>query len=188
MLQIHVPEVEIWDQKQLCFINLPSVDLTMEHSLISVSKWESKWHKPFLSEEVKTNEEARDYFRCMVMYPKDVDPLTFTFLTRENEKKINEYIKDSMTATWFSDRDKQKIKQKGMMPRRETITSELVYYWMVQYGIPFECEKWHLNRLLTLIRVCGVKNAPVKQRSQNDILRDNAALNAQRKKALKTKG
>lgn len=172
--------MEVFDESKQEFVDKKEQILRLEHSLISLSKWESKWNKAFLSMKEKTNEETIDYIRCMTMTP-NVDPDVYSRLTSDNIKEINDYISAPMTATWFSDE-----KSKG--GSRETITSELIYYWMISLNIPFECEKWHLNRLLTLIKVCARKNAPPKKRSKSEIMRRNAELNAIRKKQLNTMG
>lgn len=154
--------------------------MNLEHSLVSISKWESKWKKPFISKDKKTMEESIDYVRCMTVNP-NVDPLIYENLTPSVFKKIEEYIDDPMTATWISSNE-----PKGYS--RQIITSELIYYWMVAYQIPFECQKWHLNRLLMLIQVCDEKNKPPKKMNRNQILSRNAALNAARRAKMHSKG
>jgi hypothetical protein len=179
MLQIRIPEFEGWDDKNEMFVNKKAQNLTLEHSLVSISKWESKYHKPFLSKEAKTDEETLDYIRFMTL-TQSVDPDVYFRLTQDHIIQIKNYIDDPMTATTFSDRHEK--------PNREIITSELVYYWMIASNIPFECQKWHFNRLLTLIRVCSIKNQPPKKMSRNELLSRNAALNAARRKQWNTKG
>ena len=179
MLQITVPAVEMWDESTETYINTKETTLQLEHSLVSVSKWESKWCKSFLSHTNKTYDETIDYIKCMTL-TRDVDPLVYYGLTNDNIEQINKYIAAPMTATSFSDKN-----GKG---GREIITSELIYYWMISQNIPFECQKWHLNRLLTLIRVCNIKNAPPKKHSRREIASRNAALNAARRKQLNTRG
>lgn len=180
MLQITIPGTELWDEKLEQFVYTKDETLQLEHSLISLSKWESKWCKVFLSKEEKTTEETIDYIKCMTITPR-VDPSVYDRLTQDNIKQIQEYIAAPMTATYFS-------KEAGGKVNREQVTSELIYYWMIAMQIPFECEKWHLNRLLTLIRVCNIKNQPPKKMSKKDIMSRNAALNAARKKQLNTTG
>lgn len=180
MLEIIVPEREYWDEEKQEFGYFKGQTLTLEHSLVSLSKWESKWHKPFLTKDEKTIEETVDYIRHMTL-TKKVDPDTYRFLTNDNVIEINRYISDSMTATRIT-QDKKNGRN------REQVTSELIYYWMVALNIPFECEKWHLNRLLTLIEVCNVKNQPPKKRSKTDIARSYAELNAARRRKFNTKG
>lgn len=171
MLQITVPGREYFDERTDTFYTIGECTLQLEHSLLSISKWESKWCKPFLGKESKTEEMTRDYVRCMTLN-RDVDPSVYEALSIEDFKKIREYINAPMTATWFSDRDKK-------TPSRQTITSELIYYWMIAQNIPMECEKWHLNRLFTLIRICAEKNKPQKKMTKSD----RKALMAQRRAA-----
>lgn len=180
MLQLTIPAVELWDEGRQEFVNRKEQTLQLEHSLVSLSKWESKWCKPFLSKDIKTLEETTDYVRCMTI-TQNVDPDTYLYLTTENIEEINKYIDSPMTATWFSE-DK---KGKGSS---EQITSELIYYWMISLNIPMECQKWHLNRLLTLIRVCDIKNQTPKPKSKREIMSRNAALNAARRKQFNTRG
>lgn len=180
MLKIHVPAKEWFDEKNNEFISFDGADLELEHSLLAISEWESKWNKPFLSNEKKTKVEFIDYIRCMTV--NKVDKLTYLSLTSKNVEAVSKYLEEKRTATWFS-KKKNTPKHGG-----EAITSELVYYWMVETGIPFSCDKWNFNRLMTLIEVCNRKNAPQKKRSPNDILAEQARLNAERRKRLNTKG
>lgn len=180
MLQITVPATEQWDELKQEFVNTKEQTLQLEHSLVSLSKWESKWCKAFLSKQPKNHEETLDYIRCMTL-TQHVDPAIYNNLTRENIIAINQYIDAPMTATHFAE-------DKNSKGGREIITSELIYYWMIALNIPFECQKWHLNRLLTLIRVCNIKNAPPKKMSKRDIMSRNAQLNAARRQQLNTKG
>ena len=183
MLRITIPATELWDENKEEFITIKEQTLQLEHSLVSLSKWESKWCKPFLSKDIKTEEETLDYIRCMTI-TQNVDPDVYNFIPNNIREEIKEYIEAPMTATWFND-DKN---NKGGKGNSEQITSELVYYWMIAQNIPFECEKWHLNRLLTLIKVCNVKNQPPKKMSKKALMSRNAALNAARRKQLNTKG
>ena len=181
MLTIKVPiSPEGWDDEKQEFVEPKSQILQLEHSLVSLSKWESKWQKPFYSKKDMSNEETLDYIKCMTL-TKNVDPDVYNHLTQENIKTILEYIGNPMTATTFG-------KETNSGNNREVITSELIYYWMIASNIPFECQKWHLNRLITLIRVCSVKNAPPKKRSKRDIMSRNAALNAARRKQFNSNG
>lgn len=181
MLQITIPSRDdLWDESKGEFVTSKEQKLVLEHSLVSLSKWESKWCKPFLSKQEKTTEETIDYIRCMTL-TQNVDPEVYNFLTDDNIRNVNAYIEAPMTATWFSNSNTGK-------QNREQITAELVYYWMIALNIPFECQKWHLNRLLTLIRVCEVKNSPPKKMSRRELLNRNAALNAARRKQLNSKG
>lgn len=171
---------EGWDEQKEEFVEAKTQVLQLEHSLVSLSKWESKWCKPFLSDNNKTEEELLDYIKFMTL-TQNVDPGVYSHLTRENFSQINEYINAPMTATTFSENTQGKR-------NREVITSELIYYWMVALNIPFECQKWHLNRLITLVRVCNIKNAPPKKRSKRETANNYAALNAARRKQLNSKG
>lgn len=181
MLTIEVPITpEGWDEEKQEFVEPRCETLQLEHSLISLSKWESKWKKPFYSKRDVTNEELIDYVRCMTL-TKNVDPDIYNHLTKENVEDIRKYIEDPMTATTFSDKG-------SGQNNREIVTSELIYYWMIASSIPFECQEWHLNRLITLIRVCSVKNTPPKKRSKRELMSRNAALNASRRKQLHTNG
>ena len=181
MLEIVVPLTpEGWDEDKQEFIEPKVAVLQMEHSLISLSKWESKWCRSFFSKQEKTFEETIDYFKCMTL-TKNVDPEVYSKLTQFNISEISKYIEAPMTATYFAEDKHQK-------PNKETVTSELIYYWMISLGIPFECQKWHVNRLLTLIRVCNIKNQPPKKMSKREIMSRNAALNAARRKQYNSKG
>lgn len=181
MLQLAIPETEFYDEAKGEFAYVKATTLLLEHSLISISKWESKWKKPFLSSEQKTSDEIIDYVRCMVVGSNGLDPNIFLCLKRSHMRLVMDYINDSMTATWFSNNEKK-------YGRSEVITSELIYYWMVAFNIPAEYQKWHLNRLLTLIRICSEKNKPAKKQNKRDILSRNAALNAARKAKYNTTG
>ena len=180
MLKITIPAVEMFDEKTQTFTTTNEQTLQLEHSLVSLSKWESKWCKPFLSNKEKTLEETLDYIQCMTI-TQNVKPDTYRCLSRSNIEEINKYIEAPMTATTFSG-DTQKGRNK------ETITSELIYYWMISLNIPMECQKWHINRLLTLIRVCNIKNAPPKKMGRTETINHYAALNAARRKQFNTKG
>jgi hypothetical protein len=183
MLELKVKEKEAWNEKTSEFITIKSQTLSLEHSLVSISKWESTWHKPFLSKDKKTHAELVDYIRCMTL-TQNVDPAIYNTLSKEEYERINAYIDDSMTATTFNDFQSNHPSHQG-----SKITSELIYYWMVSYQIPFECQKWHLNRLLTLIRICSIKNGNSdKKMSKRDALSQQAALNAARRKALGSRG
>lgn len=188
MLKIVIPKTEGWDDNKEEFVNFPGQTLTLEHSLVSISKWEARWHKPFLDDTKKTYDETIDYVRCMTL-TQNVDPKAYYFLTDENIKEINDYIEDPMTATWFSDDPTKETHRKVSSSK---ITSELIYYWMVAFNIPTECQKWHFNRLMTLIRICQVKNdeqyGKTKGLSKKALVNNYASLNAARRKAWNTKG
>lgn len=184
MLTITIPEGHLFDEENQIFIDTKETTLQLEHSLISVSKWESKWKKSFLSNPDKSAEEVVDYIRCMTVN-QNVDPNVYLVVTGSIMNEVNEYINDTMTATFFSERKGQNGYKK------EIITSEVIYYWMIAQNIPMECQKWHLNRLLTLIKVCSIKNTPPEKRSKqnkSDMLAERAALNAKRKAALHSNG
>jgi len=180
MLYIHIPPADNWDERREEFVSFPGKTLQLEHSLVSLAKWESIWGKPFLSQvkKPKTYEETMSYIRCMTI-TQNVDPISYNFLTEQNLADINAYIEAPMTATTFNE---------NKQGPGEQITAEIIYYWMIAFNIPFECQKWHLNRLLTLIRVCSIKNQPQKKMSNRQILSNNARLNAARRKAMHTKG
>lgn len=181
MLTITVPEQELYNERTEEFLTIPSATLTLEHSLVSISKWEAKWKKPFYDKTEKTPKEVTDYIRCMCV-TKNVQPNVFYYLGDENLKKIQEYIADPMTATTFSNHEKGSRRQR-------IITSELIYYWMISDGIPLDCEKWHINRLLTLIHVFDAEaNASKNKMSKKDIYSQNAALNAARRAKSKSRG
>ena len=186
MLQITIPatdDTEFWDEDSESFVTSPGnkeVTLQLEHSLISISKWESKWCKPYISKKDKTDEEAIDYIKCMTI-TRNVDPSVYERLTHDHIKQIQEYINAPMTATTISN-----IKNgKG---NNEIITSEVIYYWMISLQIPTEFDKWHLNRLITLIRVFDAKNGPTKKMSRRETMSRNAQLNAARRKQFNSKG
>lgn len=180
MLEITIPKGEAYNEATGEFIYTKEQTLKLEHSLVSISKWESKWHKPFLTKQPKTREEEIDYFKTMTL-TQNVDPVVYEFITKDIAGNINNYIDNPMTATTFS-------KRETGGGNGEQVTSELIYYWMVSLNIPFECQKWHLNRLLTLIRVCNVKNQLPKKMSKSELMSRNAAINAARRRKHNTKG
>ena len=181
MLTITIPGGEFWDERTERFMYSDEKKLVLEHSLVSLSKWESKWCKPFLTKDEKTNDEILDYIRCMTI-TQNVDPKVYMCLTKSNINEIIQYMNAPMTATTINNRSAQK------RFNREQITAEIIYYWMIAFKIPFECQKWHLNRLITLIRVCEIKNQKPKKRNPRDVLNQYAALDAARKKMHNTKG
>ncbi len=154
--------------------------LKLEHSLVSLAKWESRWEKPFLSTNNMTNAEIIDYIRHMTI-TQNVNPLLYNYISQHAMNDVMDYIALPMTATFFS-------KKKEHIKNREVVTAEIIYYWMIYFNIPFECQKWHLNRLLTLINVCNIKNQPKKKIPPNEWYAKQHALNQQRLKSLKTKG
>ncbi len=179
MLTITIPARELYDEKNQMFFNTKEQTLRLEHSLVSISKWESKWRKAFLKKDEKTNEEIIDYIKCMTI-TQNVDPNVYNFLTRSNINEIIEYIDNPMTATTFANNENNNS--------REVITSELIYYWMISFNIPMECQRWHLNRLLTLIRVCSIKNTPPKKMNKKEVANRYAKLNAARRNKMNSKG
>lgn len=181
MLEIRVPGSEYYDEKRDLFIQVEPAILTLEHSLLSISKWESKWHKPYLTKDRKTGKEIIDYIRCMTL-TQNVNPLIYNNLTEKNLQDILAYIENPMTATTFMELPG------GKKRSNQIITSEIIYYWMLVYNIPFECQKWHINRLLTLVRVCNIKNEPKQNMPQNEWAAQRRELNAKRRAALNSKG
>ena len=179
MLRLDVPELEFYDEKKGEFIYLKPLTLSLEHSLVSISKWESIYHRPFLGKDEKTTDETLEYIRCMTI-TQNVDPKVYRALTPELMRQLTDYITNPMSATTFSNHNTK--------PDREVVTSELIYYWMTAYQIPFECEKWNIHRLMNLIKICSIKNAPPKKMSKSEILARNQSLNAARRAALGTKG
>ena len=180
MLTIKIPDTEYYNEETSQFVSVKERTIDLEHSLVSLSKWEAKWCKPFLGKDQKTSEEVRDYIRCMIIDRNVPDNILYA-LSKQQEKQIADYIDEKMTATTFSDIS-------SASKSHEVITSEIIYYWMISLNIPFECQKWHLNRLLTLIRVCSIKNAPPKKMGRNWVLSRNAQINTARKKQLNTRG
>lgn len=180
MLKLIIEGDESFNDKTQTFETVNDVVLELEHSLISLSKWESKYQKPFLSTGEKSAEEIFGYIKDMVITP-NVDLDVLYKCTQENIDEIQQYIDSSQSATTF-----------GSMPERrgpgEVITSELIYYWMVSFNIPFDCQYWHLNRLFSLIRICNIKNSKSRKMSRNEIAQRNRDLNAKRKAELNTSG
>jgi hypothetical protein len=180
MLKLIVLGSEHFNEATETFETVGDIEIELEHSLISLSKWESKYQKPFLTETKKTPEEIMAYIEAMIISPIYSSEV-FSRFSQANFNRINEYIESKESATTF-----------GSMPERNTrgeiITSELIYYWMVAFNIPFEAEYWHLNRLLALIRICNIKNAPAKKMSNHEIASRNRELNAIRRAQYNTNG
>lgn len=188
MLEIRVNEgaSEYYDEEKDEFVYPEPKTYVFEHSLASISKWEALWRKPFLTDKPKTKEESDSYLRCMLVGGDAPDENFPVGIGNAEMQRINDYMNDTPTATWFSERENKKIKSKN---NKETVTSELIYYWMISFDIPFECQYWHINRLFTLIRVCGIKeNGNGGKMSKKDILRSNSQLNAARKAKYGTRG
>jgi hypothetical protein len=180
MLKLFVVGNEYFDDATQTFETVGSVEIELEHSLLSLSKWESKFKKPFLSQTSKTTDQVLAYVEAMIMtpdYPLDI----IGRLDQKNLDAINAYIESTESATTF-----------GSMPERrgrgEVITAELIYYWMVAFNIPFECERWHLNRLFALIRICNIKSSKPTKMSRHEVLTRNRELNAKRRAELNTSG
>lgn len=181
MLQLKIPDSDLFDEGEQKFIQVKGQTLALEHSLVSISKWEAKYKKPFLSTAEKTVDETIDYIRFMTI-TQNVDPAIYKVLKPEHVKQVMAYIEDPMTATTIS-------RKEGQGYSRAVTTSEVIYYYMTAYQIPFDpCQKWHLNRLLMLIRVCDEKNSPKKKMSRRDTAAQNRSLNAARRARLGTRG
>jgi hypothetical protein len=179
VLKIIIERDEIYDEEKNEFRFVNSIAVNLEHSLASLSKWESKYQKPFLGQTPKTNEEIFDYIQMMVV--DDIDPNCLFDLSDKNYAEIQNYINDPQTATTFRDIVPSR-------PSSQIITAEIIYYWMVTYNIPLECENWHLNRLFALVKVCNAKNTKPQKIPQRELARRNQELNAQRRAALGTSG
>lgn len=179
MLSINIPDQELFDNQTQEFITLHGGKLVLEHSLLSVYKWESKWKKPFLSKKEKTPEESRDYIRCMVV-SGEIDPILYCFIPDQIISKVDDYINDPMSATTF---------QKTNEPQpRDIVTAEIIYWEMTVLNIPIEFETRHLNHLLSLIKVCSIKNGPAKKKSKKERIEENRKRNEMNKKFFNTKG
>jgi hypothetical protein len=179
VLRITIPLTEGFDDRSQEFVVFEGLNLDLEHCLVSLSKWESKWEKPFLAQQEKTGEQVLDYIRMMILgdFPEE----GFSRLTEANIREINTYINAKMTATWIRESAPSRS-------NREIVTAELIYYWMISLGIPFECQYWHLNRLLTLIRVCNAKNAPKKKVPVADEIARRRELNEARRRQTGSSG
>lgn len=184
MLQLHIPETELFDEQLGCFFIVRECTLKLEHSLISVSKWESKWKRPFIDPiNKRTVEETVDYIKCMTI-DSGVDPNVYRAITNDMVNKVNAYISDPMSA--FKPKKKE-----GQGSMKKVITSEDIYYWMIAGEIPFECQKWHLNRLLSLVSKVSEeteKAKNTKKMPKGKVASNYAAINAARRQALGTKG
>lgn len=179
-IKIRIPELHLFNEATNEFFDIRETYITMEHSLVSISKWESKWHIPYLGPTPKTLEQSIDYLRCMTI-TQNVQPGIYNYIPESEMKRIKEYIEDPMTATKFRE-------EEGKGKTKKSITSDYLYFCMVSYNVPVEFEKWHLNRLLTLLQVCSEENKPKKKRSKRSLTSDYAALNAARRAKMGTKG
>lgn len=191
MLELIVPSNELYDEKTNSFTLIQETKLLLEHSLISIADWESKWGQAFLTKRPKTTEQSLDYIRCMTLNKDDVNPNVYLGLTQENISVIYDYINNPMSATCLS--------EDNAPPGKDVVTAELIYYWMISLQIPAEYASWHINRLLKLIRVCDIKNKAAMEntkgrkgrktpRLSNEALHRRAALNEQRLKQYNTTG
>lgn len=178
-IKISIPETELYDEENNIFINIKKQDISLEHSLVSLQKWEQKWKVPFLSPHTnKTSEMMLDYFRCMTI-TQNVDPDVYRAIPNSEIQRIVEYIQDPMTATTI---------RKENRHNNDIITAEVIYYWMVEHGIPPEYRKWHLNSLLMLINVCSEERAPKKERSQRETADYYRKVNAMNRAKYHSKG
>lgn len=181
MLQLTLPAGRGFNEDTEEFVIFPAVTLRLEHSLISIHKWEAKWHKSYLDNKEFTAEEQLDYIRCMSLDP-NFDPIVLRRLRKDDFIKVRDYITNPMTATVIH-------KKKSQGPNSgQFITAELIYYWMVEFGIPFECNKWHLNQLLTLIEVCSIKQTPGNKMNKREAAMMRASANEARRKKLGSRG
>lgn len=178
-IKITIPKTELYDEENMTFIEIKEQSILLEHSLVSLHKWEQKWHIPFLGSN-KTPEQTLDYLRFMTI-TQNVDPIVYKLIPPQEMKRVNEYIENPMTATTFHNLEKKKRK-------KEIITAEIIYYWMIKLGIPVEFQKWHLNSLMTLIEVIGLKEAPEKKMSTREAMAQQRSLNAARRAKWNTKG
>lgn len=180
MLQLEIPEREFFDEDSSTFIVYKKDSIQLEHSLISLSKWESKWCKPFFGPDEKTLEETVDYIKCMTI-TQNVRPETYDNLPTSIINQVDAYIKLPMTATWITE-------PQNSPKSKEIITAEIIYHWMIALNIPIEFQKWHLNRLFMLIRVCNIKNQPPKKQNKRDMLNKRNAINQARRANQNSKG
>ena len=181
MLQLTIKGGQVYDEATNKVITVRGQTLQLEHSLVSLSKWEQKWKKPFLNNNQMTDEMSIDYVRCMTL-TQNVNPDIYNYMTADDLTKVRQYIDDPMTATWFRNQNRK--------PGHDVITSEIIYYWMITFGIPLDpCQKWHLNRLLTLIRVCDEKSSPGRKKmTKRQAAAQYRDLNAARRARMGTRG
>lgn len=179
MLMITIPSIEMYDELSGTFTYTKEHVLTMEHSLVSLSKWEAKWNRPFFSKDDKSTAETIDYMKQMTI-TQHIDESLYSYISNDNILAVQKYIEEPMTATTFSNGNNKSS--------REIITAEIIYFWMISLNIPFECQKWHLNKLLTLINVCSIKNTPPKKMRRGEVAKSNSSINNARKKAMNSSG
>lgn len=184
MIEIVIPEQTKFNEKTNEFVHVKETKLKLEHSLLSVKKWEAKWHVPFLTKKEKSIDEFLSYISCMTLNREKIDQNVYCCILPQDMITITDYIKDTMTATWFSNNSRIGASNKT----GEVVTAETIYYWMISYNVPVEFEKWHLNQLLTLLKMIHIKSGGEKKMGKQEAARQRAKLNEQRKKALKTKG
>lgn len=187
MITLTFPDLELFDESTNTFSYVKGQTVSLEHSLVSISKWESRWKVPFISKNEMTPAQVKDYIKCMTI-TQNVNPAMYDNITQQMVDRIMKYIDDPMTATWFGDKKDNRQRQNG-----RPVTSELIYYWMIEAGIPMECQKWHLNRLLTLIEVVSEErkaNDPNNKHKVNprDFARSRSALNAARRAKMHSRG
>lgn len=173
---------DCWDEERQVFFSIEGCDVMLEHSLVSISKWEAKYHKAFMKEEQRTIEEQLDYIRMMVVDGEMEDENTVYLISRNQLEEIDKYINDPMTATIFSKEDEAELNKKSLNSGK-FVSSEEIYYWMTAQNIPIECERWHLNRLITLVKVCAIKNKPEDKKKKRMTSSDLAARRARMKAA-----
>ena len=173
MFTLHIPIEERFNEETNEFTS-ETLAVELEHSLASISKWESKWELSFLSTEDKTPEQLVGYLHDMCRTPNVPEDIFFR-MTPQNNEDLNKYLQSKMTATWFSDEPQNPTK-------RDIITAEIIYNWMIVFNIPFEFEHRHLNQLLTLIRVCHKKSESPKKQSRSEQLARHRALNEERRR------
>lgn len=181
MLSLIVSGEEIYDEELNEFRSTPGYNLELEHSLVSLSKWESKYNKPFLSEEQKTPIEMYDYIKFMAIHP-GVPEHVFLSLNDSDLARIVEYMNEKQTATWFNEPPNQS-------PMRTAITSELIYYWISALGLDASVvENWHLNRLFTVLKVASIEGQPKKKKSRTEVLAEIRRKNAERRAKYEKEG
>lgn len=187
MLEIHIPERQVVDEETgKVYRADKDWKLTLEHSLISLQKWEAKWHVAFLNRGTSTFEQTIDYLRCMTLTPNVPDEVYYC-IPQSELKRVLDYVDDPMTATRINDGSSTQTSF-GRKMGKDVITAEVIYYWMISLNIPTEYRKWHLNQLLTLIRVINAKNQPKKKRKMRDVLEEYRSINEENKKRFQTKG